>query len=723
MVQQDRAASLYFLFGIHNHQPVDNFDHVMAEGFDLCYGPLLAGLEAHPAVRMTIHHSGPLLEWIEKNRPAYLEVMLKLVERGQLEIMGGAFYEPILPAIPEQDAVDQIGFMSDYCREKFGVSPRGAWLAERIWDPRLPGLFKKSGVRYTVLDDTHFDYAGIGLEKKLGYYVTESMGHPCAVFPIDRKLRYLIPFKMPGEVIDYLREIRDACGGAGVTYADDGEKFGFWPGTHQWVFKEGWLHKFFTALEENASWITMLTFSEYMDQFDPAGRVYLPPASYEEMMTWTLDPDMAGAYQDLVDGLENRGEMDRFRPFVRGGMWDNFMAKYPESNRMHKKMLYVSRKLSQARSKCRSEAGQSRLQAAARSLWRGQCNCGYWHGLFGGLYLCHLRNAVYRHLIEADRVIDGVAGTGQVRIHREDYDADGLDEVIIESEKAAVYIHPARGGAVAELDLRTPGFNLINTLSRRREAYHEKLGEHETARREVSADRPESIHDIRGVKEEGLTDLLVYDAYERTAFLDRFIPGGLAFSGCRKGGVPERGDFLTGRYDILSMDHDPEEGTAGLDLERHGTVGAGGGRHALSVLKRYRFRAREGMLEVSWTLKPGPGDPFRCRFAVEFNFSLLTDRDPARFMTILDDRARRIPLDQEGCRKSVRELTIRDETVPLAAHFTIEKADALWWYPVRTVSQSEDGLEGTYQGSAVLFIWDCAFEPEKEESKKIILKI
>jgi alpha-amylase len=41
---------------------------------------------------------------------------------------------------------------------------------------------------------------------------------------------------------------------------------------------------------------------------------------------------------------------------------------------------------------------------ARRELYRGQCNCSYWHGVFGGLYLGHLRFAVYKHLLAAERL-------------------------------------------------------------------------------------------------------------------------------------------------------------------------------------------------------------------------------------------------------------------------------------------------------------------------------
>src|ERR1044072_5704898 len=82
--------------------------------------------------------------------------------------------------------------------------------------------------------------------------------------------------------------------------------------------------------------------------------------------------------------------------FVKGGIWRNFLMKYPESNAMYKKMLRVSSKV---------HAGKKN-EAALDHLWAGQCNCAYWHGVFGGLYLPVLRQAIYRNLIEAERILD-----------------------------------------------------------------------------------------------------------------------------------------------------------------------------------------------------------------------------------------------------------------------------------------------------------------------------
>jgi alpha-amylase/alpha-mannosidase (GH57 family) len=83
---------------IHAHQPVGNFDDVIERAYQQCYSPFVQVLERHPSIRMGLHYSGALLEWLERAHPEYFEQLRVLVKRGQVEIVGGGFYEPILVA-------------------------------------------------------------------------------------------------------------------------------------------------------------------------------------------------------------------------------------------------------------------------------------------------------------------------------------------------------------------------------------------------------------------------------------------------------------------------------------------------------------------------------------------------------------------------------------------------------------------------------------------------
>ena len=121
------------------------------------------------------------------------------------------------------------------------------------------------------------------------------------------------------------------------------------------------------------------------------------------MTEWSLPATKINEFEDAQHDLQDKGEWDQIKPFVRGGYWRNFKVKYPETNAMYARMQLVSRRLHEA---VQAGAAGELIDQARLELYRGQCNCSYWHGAFGGVYLPHLRNAVYQHLIAADNLLD-----------------------------------------------------------------------------------------------------------------------------------------------------------------------------------------------------------------------------------------------------------------------------------------------------------------------------
>ncbi|MEK7842030.1 MAG: alpha-amylase/4-alpha-glucanotransferase domain-containing protein, partial [Deltaproteobacteria bacterium] len=382
-----------FIFCVHNHQPVGNFGHVIEDSYRNAYLPFLKAILKYPSIKLSFHITGYLLDWLLENHIEYIELLREMVNKGQVEMMGGGYYEPILAVIPPQDRIGQIRMMSDKIEDVFGKRPRGMWLAERIWEPQLPLYLKEAGMEYIVVDDYHFMKAGLRKEQLTGYYITEDLGKTLKVFPGSERLRYIIPFETVDKFLENIRWVETLGPNPAAIFADDGEKFGTWPGTHQWVYKEEWLKKFLEAVVENKELVKPVTFSEYIDDNEPLGRVYLPTTSYIEMGEWALPAEAAETYTNLINEVKTWQDGERIKRFLQGGFWRNFFAKYPEANWLHKRMLMVSEEV--------RSSGDSRI-AATSHLYMAQCNDAYWHGVFGGLYLPHLRRAVYENLIKAE---------------------------------------------------------------------------------------------------------------------------------------------------------------------------------------------------------------------------------------------------------------------------------------------------------------------------------
>jgi len=682
------SEGVRFLFGIHNHQPAGNFDSVVLDAARSAYHPFLEAASAGPGVVLTVHCSGGLLAFFRERSRRTFDLLGRLASEGRIELLTGGFYEPILSMLPDEDKVGQIEALSDFLRANFGVRPRGMWLAERVWEPQMPKILKRAGVEFVVVDDAHFALAGLEPEALGGYYLTEEQGATLAVFPISQRLRYLVPFAEPAETIRYLEERR---GAGAVTLFDDGEKFGVWPGTHRLAYVEGWLGHFFDAIAA-APGITLSTFSGCLDELPAAGRVYLPTASYSEMGEWALPAARGEELEEARRRLLALPDGERLARLLRGGFWRNFLVKYPEMGDAYWRMLRLSQRLHEALSR---RPDDPRLVAAREDLWRGQGNDAYWHGVFGGCYLPHLRRAAGSALLAAERRLDEALDAPPLSWARDDLDGDGRAELRVRTHELAVTVRPEAGGTLTELAFRARDLDLAGVFTRRREMYHGRIKEGAAAQ---GGDEARSIHAAPAAKEEGLAELLDYDPFRRASLLDGlFGPGA----------PPDPlSPWALARAAI------GERPMACEIVERGGEVELALGPTAidgmpLAVLKRIRIGAAGAGVRARYGLTWAGDEPLDGTWAVQLNLALTAGDAPGRYYRLPGSPS----LGSRGRIAGVATLTLVDEWIGCEVEIGWSPAGDAGWAPIETVSLSESGFERIYQGSAVLVSWPLALPP------------
>ena len=383
------AHKTSLLFGVHAHQPVGNFPEVVDDAHARCYKPFLQVLYRYPEFRFAVHFSGWLLDYLYQKYPQDMRLLTKMVQRGQVEMFGGGDTEPVLAVIPHLDRIGQIVRLSDKLHDEMDTRPHGAWLTERVWEATVVPALATAKIEYVTVDDYHFLCSGKRSEELNGYFTTDEDGHKLDLFPISEALRYRIPFAPAHEVVSFIESLARTEHKAAAVYFDDIEKFGIWPETYQWVYEKGWLENFIRGVLASPT-INTQTYREYHAAEKTRGIVYLPTTSYIEMNEWTLPAAAAHTYADLVQTEKMTGHYEERKAFLRGGIWKNFFTRYPESNWMHKRMLGLSSRLQGLPKKKQTPAMFDQLYIA-------QANDAYWHGLFGGLYLPHLRRAVRCH--------------------------------------------------------------------------------------------------------------------------------------------------------------------------------------------------------------------------------------------------------------------------------------------------------------------------------------
>ncbi|MGD0899570.1 MAG: alpha-amylase/4-alpha-glucanotransferase domain-containing protein [Thermoguttaceae bacterium] len=686
------------ILALHNHQPVGNFDHVFQQAYEDSYLPFLEVFSRYESLRIALHTSGALMEWLDAAHPEYVDRLAELATQGRIEVLGGAFFEPILAMIPSRDRVGQIRAYSRWLQKRLGATVRGMWVPERVWEQAFTRDLVDAGIEYTILDDFHFKTAGLGDDQLLGHLTTEDEGRALSVFPGSERLRYTIPFAAPQDTIDYLAGLSERHPGAVVLFGDDGEKFGTWPQTKKHVYEDGWLVRFFDALVANRDWLSVTTPSEAVDSVPPVGKVYLPDCSYREMTEWALPTEQLVEYERISHEMQGDPRWPALRRFVGGGFWRNFKIKYPEADEMYARMMMVSRRLEEAV----AEGAAGPLVDQARThLYRGQCNCGHWHGAFGGIYLPHLRNAVYRSLIAADNALDRALGRPETWIEAaaDDYNFDARQEIRLTNDRMMALVLPSRGGQMVELDVRRIEHNLLATLTRQPEAYHRKIL--------AGANRDEgscaSIHDRVIFKQADLEQRIQYDPYPRKSLLDLFYDSDATLDAVASGRAAVRSDFTDAVYQAR-IRRNPDR--IQVQLSRDGSACG----VPVRITKGLTLDAGSATLQIAYLLENLPQDR-PLLFAVELNFAGL----PAG----ADDRYFRDPdgnrMGQLGGRLDLADamgLGLVDEWLGIDVGLKTSRPTHFWAFPVETVSQSEGGFELVHQSTVVQPHWHVL--PDRE---------
>ncbi len=611
----------------------------------------------------------------------------------------------MLASLREDDRVGQLTKMADEIESLVGRRPAGAWLAERVWEPDVPKALAMAGYDFTVVDDAHFRAAAIPQELHWGPYSTDDQGYRVIVYGSEQGLRYRIPFRPVEEVIDYLREHATEDGSLVGMMGDDGEKFGTWPGTWDLCYGEQqWVERFFAALEGNASWLSTLKPTEALAVHPPIGRVYLPTGSYAEMGEWSLPVAARREFTHLLHDAAERGAPEA--RWMRGGFWRSFQINYREINDLHKQMLRASRKV--------EELGEGvhggRVEIIRDHLYQGQSNDCYWHGLFGGIYLSHMRLATLEHLIAAEDAADRAAGVAGVSIETADLDVDGFDELLVTAPGQVVTIKPNEGGGIGSWDARAVRHAMGSVMRRREEAYHDTLREADSGEMEQqeAGDGAVSIHDLVKVNEPGISKRLWYDAYERRSGLVHVMPTGTSADAFEQAAFEELGDFVSSEFTVAHAADDR------VIVERDGNVRYDDGSSGpLRVRKEHVFGAdrRVPTLDTRVVVTNTGTRPLEALVGLEWNLNLLGGGgNPSAWYKVDGETG---GFDQKRIADSTDHVGMGNDYIGVELEARPTPAAAAWWWSVDTMSLSESGFEANHQGGSLTFVWPISLAPRE----------
>lgn len=670
------------LFGIHMHQPVDNFKWVIEHAVEVCYAPFFEVMSRYPQFRFSVHCSGWLMEQIRKDHKKLYQTIQTLAKNGTIEFFSAGYYEPILSVIPSQDRVRQIKKLNKSIKNQFNQKANGLWLTERVWESSLIPDLKKADISFTVMDDYHFQCAGFDEELLDGYYMTEEGGHELGLFPISKKLRYALPFLSVKSAISAIKSFSRQKDSAAIIF-DDAEKFGMWPGTHEWVYEKDWLENFVQAVLADDQ-IETQHYKSYYDANKPRGIAYVPNVSYYEMGEWSLRADDAQKLENFKDemGLE-RYDAEGVK-FLKGGIWKNFFVKYEESNRLHKRMIELSH--------AKESVDNNKFTTL---LYKLQTNDALWHGVFGGLYLPNLRDNAYNFLIQAEKI----RYDGKQQITEDKNEMDGYSKFKAVTTNYLFRFDSAMGGQLVEFDTLKDGYNWQNTLTRRKELYHKRVLEPQEEKIEEpkEVDGIDTIHTAILKINDEMRDALIYDWYLKNSFIDHISDESFCSGNFRHCNFPEYGDFA----------NQPFEGSFSqnqIDFRRDGGLYLDQQEYPSTLNKSYFIRENGFNFKINFdtTLEK------YLHYVLELNFHF-ADYEAVEINGDV--------LKQNDRIEKINRVTIVDKHTKKEIKITLDSSFDLYYYQLETLSQSEKGFDLTTQAVSMALV--VPFEKRIDISGKL----
>jgi hypothetical protein len=642
------------IIGTHSHLPLGRDDAAAERLYQESFKPFLAVLYRYPAVPVTLHYSGILMEWLEEYHPEFLTLLGEMAGRSQVEILGGGHYDPILALIPTNDKLGQLEKLTTWLRVRFEIRPRGCWIAEKIWEPALASVLRASGMDYTFLDETQFTIAGVPEAEQHRSFLVEDQGKIITVFPTSDRLLKLATAAPPADAMEYLKDAGRGGGGAIVAVMPDGDAAG------DILLRNGWLEGFLRLAAENSDWLEIVTPGQVLKDARPAGRLFIPESSPAEIMQWSLPPgrrEKYGAACALAAEREGTGQ------FIVGGQFRSFLGRYPEAWLMYAKMMNTHVLVNQIR------GDKYKKKAAQNELWKGQSHHAYWHGGAGGIYENCLRKAVYRSLIEAEKITRATEIFAP-SILSVDYDMDGGNEYLYQGSELNAYIH-SRGASLFELDFLPASWNYLDTMA-----------DHERGNRSTGSSTE----------------------YPCKAFIDHFFPTDCVVGDLAAGSLPDAGDFFSGQYELIELNRALPE----LLMRRDGVVDSTGATHPVRVEKRFIFRPRS--IDVYYSVTNLDASDLAARLGVEINVSLAArSADSGRLFLLDEDRKKEIGSDLAEI-DDVQGLLVRDVRNEVSVTLSSARSFRFWNMPIETRSRLPGDAKPEFQSYCFIPLWNISLK-------------
>lgn len=410
-----------------------------------CYAPLISAIEKSD-VRLSLHFSGHVLDYLSKFREDFLLQLKSLVRQNKIEILGGLYYGGLVALLPEQDVRGQIQMSTEYWESLLGAAPSGFWLSELSWCHELPRVFEDSDMRYGFVGAEQ-----VSAEPNASKIVFERGGASTSAFVLDDVLSRQLPATDGEKWAEMATERGKLWDGRLLSTWLRAESLAMTPEHRQFFFNEGKFAAWLQALASPAHLVTVLPSQTHaLAEVRP----------FSASLKFPCAPQLAplAKNQEICD-------------------WSTFPTTLWEVDNLHRRMLRVSEKLRMAIETMEEESQEDEwggaLATAQRLIFSAQTHDAFWRGADAGFSEPKIRDATNERIVQAETMIDGLVQEGDdwISLEEEDLDADGREELFVANAHLGAWVVPAERGLLRSLDARSSSRNVLDVGCRREEIF------------------------------------------------------------------------------------------------------------------------------------------------------------------------------------------------------------------------------------------------------------
>ena len=655
-------ADVSLILGTYSSQPIDLASPDIESIYERSYKPFLKLLYEFSDLPFTLYYAGSIVDWLERTHSEFVDVLSEMVKRRQVEVLGGAYFEPLLPLIPKTDRIGQLERMTTQVRKSFGRRPRGAWIPGGVWEQRIASSLKSGGIEYAFLKDRQSDFDVAGEFPRP--ILTEDQGKNVMIFLVPRELTARLFIDEPTTVIEHLIEMRDRWRASVASSQPPVVALMFDATLH--AYRDGarsleWYRRFLELVQRQDDWLDVQLPNRILRNRQNGAIRYAAATTLDGLLSWQETIEGARAYHR--------------RP---GRGFRSLLELYPESARLYAKMQHTHLLVNQIR------GDKYRKLTAREALWRGQSHFAYWLNRSGGIYRSSLRKATYAALIEAEKYTRE-RGIFAPAITRMDVDLDGQAEVVYQGNALNAYVH-RRGAMLFELDYTERNWNYLDTFQRQPEVFHD----------ESTADAG-------------------YDDWPRAGFVDHLLEHNHTMADFSRGIRHQICDIAKTAYEVESYEKDRGRVVFAAEAaDRSGLC-------LLSIRKTYTFA--DNRIDVTYELRNLGTESIQAQFCCEINLSFHS-LDPGRLrLAVRQGRSRSELRPDPVEEQAVSDLNFHDLHSATSITLVPTERPNLWCFPVAAVGVLGNEPHRFYQSNCAVFRWPLTLGPSDTFSATVSLRV